>query len=127
MRARLLFALRLVVVLCLVCSTQGLLLMQTTFSLRRDVIAERYCVNKDAPELECGGACFLSKQLKERHEQEQQHSEGALEVALRLHWFAEAAEETAPPLPRPEPEWALGDALGYSDGSTMAVFRPPRG
>ena len=127
MRARLLIALRLGLVLCLALSTQGLLLMQTTFSLRRDAIAARYCVNKDAPELQCEGGCFLSKQLKERRDKERQHTEGALDVALRLHWFAADRVRLAVPPPRPGPEQAAEHGLGYAEGARLAVFRPPRG
>ena len=34
------------------------------FQLNIDYIIEKYCVNKDAPQLSCNGKCHLSKQLQ---------------------------------------------------------------
>lgn len=35
------------------------------FKLNRDAIEERFCTNKNKPELQCHGTCHLKKQLQE--------------------------------------------------------------
>ena len=34
------------------------------YELNIDTIIQKYCVNKDQPELQCNGKCYLSKQLQ---------------------------------------------------------------
>lgn len=34
------------------------------YQLNIDYIIETYCINKEKPELQCNGKCFLSKQLE---------------------------------------------------------------
>jgi hypothetical protein len=35
------------------------------YKLNRDAIEQRFCVNKNKPELQCHGSCHLKKQLQE--------------------------------------------------------------
>lgn len=35
------------------------------FFMNREKIAEKYCVNKNRPTLNCNGKCYLSKKMKE--------------------------------------------------------------
>lgn len=35
------------------------------FFMNREKIAEKYCVNKSRPSLQCNGKCYLSKKMKE--------------------------------------------------------------
>ncbi|MBX2924367.1 MAG: hypothetical protein KF746_19350 [Chitinophagaceae bacterium] len=35
------------------------------FKLNRDAIEQRFCINKNNPELQCHGTCHLKKQLRE--------------------------------------------------------------
>ncbi len=35
------------------------------YLINQDYIAEFLCINKDKPELECNGKCYLAKQLEE--------------------------------------------------------------
>lgn len=35
------------------------------FKLNRTIIEQRFCINKNKPELQCHGACHLKKQLQE--------------------------------------------------------------
>jgi hypothetical protein len=36
-----------------------------------DYIVENFCINKDKPELECNGQCYLMKQLAEQTDEDQ--------------------------------------------------------
>lgn len=40
------------------------------FEQNKDFIAQHFCINRDRPELQCQGSCYLKKQL-----QETEHSE----------------------------------------------------
>ena len=39
------------------------------FGLNKDYIAEFLCINKDKPEMACGGKCHLMKQLEEQNKE----------------------------------------------------------
>ncbi|MEM8601712.1 MAG: hypothetical protein AAGF99_17485, partial [Bacteroidota bacterium] len=80
--SRLAALVRLVLLLCLVASTQSLLVVQGVFVLRQDVIAERFCENRERPEVDCDGVCYLTQQLKERQDREREHNKAVLELAL---------------------------------------------
>lgn len=42
------------------------------YELRKDYIIQNFCVNKNRPELNCNGKCYLAKQIKAAEQQEQQ-------------------------------------------------------
>ncbi|WP_017259535.1 hypothetical protein [Pedobacter arcticus] len=39
--------------------------MIVCFKLNQDAIEQRFCINKNAPELQCHGACHLKKKLQD--------------------------------------------------------------
>ncbi len=43
------------------------------YLVNQDYIAEFLCINKDKPELECNGKCYLKKQLKEASEEKEKN------------------------------------------------------
>lgn len=46
----------------------------TYYGLNIDLIIERYCVNKDQPQLHCDGKCFLAQQLNEASDTNEDNS-----------------------------------------------------
>ena len=40
------------------------------FAINQDYIAEFLCINKDKPEMACGGKCHLMKQLEKQEKEE---------------------------------------------------------
>ncbi|MGS2738469.1 hypothetical protein [Sinomicrobium sp. M5D2P17] len=42
------------------------------YLVNEDYIAEYFCVNKDRPELQCNGQCYLARQLKKQQEDKKQ-------------------------------------------------------
>lgn len=40
------------------------------YEINKKEITEKYCVNKDKPQMHCCGKCFLKKQLARQQEQE---------------------------------------------------------
>ena len=47
------------------------------FKLNRDAIEQRFCINKNKPELQCHGTCHLKKQLRE--------TENSASSSIRIH------------------------------------------
>ncbi len=43
------------------------------YLVNQDYIADFLCINKDKPELECNGKCYLKKQLKEASEEKEKN------------------------------------------------------
>lgn len=44
------------------------------YIINKDYIAEHYCVNKDNPEMDCDGKCYLVKQLKQASDDQEESS-----------------------------------------------------
>ncbi|WP_165870315.1 hypothetical protein [Albibacterium bauzanense] len=40
------------------------------FKLNQDTIEQEFCINKDKPELQCHGTCYLKKQLQQKEDTE---------------------------------------------------------
>ena len=57
-----------VLVLLLMSKTFYSLFWQTYFYMNQKEIAAIECVNKDRPEMDCGGKCYLAKQLEKADE-----------------------------------------------------------
>ena len=109
--------LRLVVVLSLVLSTQGLLLVQGAYVLRQDFIAEHLCVNRDKPEENCHGKCHLRQQL-ERQQQRQDEERQAASLILLIGGTFLVVEAEVPPKPD-------GRAVAYTAPPETLLPAPP--
>jgi hypothetical protein len=143
---------RVLVVLGLVLSTQSLLMLQMAFELRRDYIAEHLCVNRDRPEMECNGKCYLRAQseaamhgpaLEDPHAhhapdhagaQEKPHTHPApvsnrqvnlLEVALSGMMFVPVRPALRMPGVTERPYAAWRPTL-HDEAAALEVFHPPR-
>lgn len=118
--------LRLVVVLGLVLSTQGLLLVQGAYVLRQDFIAEHLCVNRDKPEMDCHGKCHLRKQL-ERQQQRQEEERQAASLVLLIGGSFLAIETEAPPTPDARTvAYTAPPEIHFPAPPPTEVFHPPQ-
>src|SRR5690554_1510164 len=115
-------AARLVLVLGLVLSTQGLLLLQGAYVLRKDFVAEHLCVNRDRPEADCHGKCHLRKQLDEQQEREEQRA--GLEVMLSGVFLSAVAVTPQAP-PAEARTYGLTPQRHPPSPPEPGVFRPP--
>ena len=64
------------------------------WKINQDRITEKYCENKNRPELECDGKCYLAKQLRKLDVEEQQ--ERALSAVLAHHPALRQAHDGVP-------------------------------
>jgi len=125
-RARLLYTARLLLVLAVVASTQGYLLTQAAFSLRRDYIAERLCVNRARPELECHGRCLLKERIEQQQRQERERQTVMLGLALSAVMLRPAPVDLPAAPARAVPSYAVWAAAAPPVGAPADVFHPPR-
>lgn len=122
---------RLILVLTLVVSTQGLLLVQGTFLLRQDYVASVLCVNRFNRDSDCNGKCYLQQQMEHHAGSHHSHdgndrAPALLQVALSVHALIVEGEDLEPAVP--------ADANGHlrvNDHSpdrllVSGVFHPPR-
>ncbi len=106
-------------------------LLYLDYELRKEFIIDNFCVNKDRPELNCDGQCYLATRLAAVQEQEQKQAEQnfvfkLLETVTDCRTFF--ANFSAP-------EYAFGGLVKSSfqyappslDGAALSgVFHPPQ-
>lgn len=115
---------RLMLVLALMVSTQGLLVVQGAFVLRQEFIAEKLCLNRERPDIECEGTCVLKSLLKEQRErEEQQHAR--LEIALSISIIAHPSVELPMPTTRAT-AWPTHIPVRLVEADSGDIFHPPR-
>ncbi|MFN8431548.1 MAG: hypothetical protein U0V04_16330 [Spirosomataceae bacterium] len=44
------------------------------YQLRKDFIVRNYCINKNRPEMNCDGKCYLAKQIKKAQENDEKQA-----------------------------------------------------
>lgn len=116
---------RLLLVLSLVLSTQSLVMVQVAFQLRQDVIVEKFCVNRDRPEMQCDGHCQLSKMMQKAQDREDERRAAMLELFFSFSlWLAPAPK--APPVEAETKAWPSYAKANPPSGAPHGIFRPPR-
>ena len=55
------------------------------FQMRKEYISEVLCINKTKPQLDCGGKCFLTKQLKQAEQSKK--TEGPVTERFQISFF----------------------------------------
>jgi hypothetical protein len=90
--------------------------------LTQDYITEKFCVNKDKPELQCNGKCHMKDMVAENTEKENQtmsHVENILPV-----FYTELCVDLPTPLLLQTITLKLGDVY-LSDAYFDRTFQPP--
>ncbi|WP_186755330.1 hypothetical protein [Echinicola salinicaeni] len=54
--------------------------IQMDYAINKEYITENFCVNKERPEMNCDGKCFLAEKLKAAQEQKEQQP-GAIDFS----------------------------------------------
>lgn len=68
----------------IITQTFGPHLMTMAFRLNQRVIADKYCVNKARPQMQCKGQCFLAKKLAKMNQSDtEQEKPGELSINLK--------------------------------------------
>lgn len=124
--------LRLVLVLVIAASTQGLLFAQGAWLVNQEWIADTLCVNRDRPELNCDGKCQLAERMEKMSghhgSHSHEHSDPAALLELAMSVRATVADRFGlpePPLPS-EQDLASGVHSDTGREASQGVFHPPR-
>jgi len=64
------------------------------YAINKDYISEYLCINKDQPELQCDGKCYLSQQLKILQEKEQSDTKVPSAIEPYLFWGLNSREQS---------------------------------
>ena len=110
--------------LVLLASVQSYGVVAAQFALDRESIAERYCVNRDRPELHCDGACELSRRLAQQNERE--HEVTLLGVALSATFWLAPAPRLAEPASEAVAVPGRPAGRRAPRGVPADVFHPPQ-
>jgi len=100
-----------------------------SFELNRDFIAKNLCENRNRPQLNCDGQCFLAKKLKAQHDREDRETTERIQnmpvltlfcADLFSFTFANSAEDAS-----------AGTLISYRQQLPYAaplhgIFQPPR-
>lgn len=96
------------------------------FEWNQAALVEAHCVNKDRPELMCGGHCYLSKQLAKTMPTTPAREETSPEIRVPMFPVYLPAQEQ---LPLPDPAAAAHRAegtLAHYCPHIPALLRPPQ-
>ncbi len=118
-------ALSVLLICLLLAETTSRLVVVAAFAMNRNYIAQNLCENREMPELNCDGQCYLAKKLKQAADKESQHEQET--VQLNFHppfiteqatWIAHgnAAERNEP---MPEHPFLL-------PSFSFSIFHPPK-
>ena len=94
------------------------------FLISKDFIAAELCENKDVPEMECNGKCYLKKELKKDEERKSDEKITKVEVLL----FCEFKIIELDPVPEFQIEKSEDSKYlkrPLSSGYDMDIFHPP--
>lgn len=100
-----------------------------SFQLNRDFIAKNLCVNRNRPQLNCNGKCYLAKKLKDQHEREDRETTERIQnmpvlalfcTDLFSFAFADAIGDATSSLPV-----SYYQQLPYA-APLQGIFQPPR-
>ena len=59
------------------------LFIYASFELNQEYIASTLCVNRDKPEINCNGKCYLSKKIKQAEEKEKKQELDGLKKSVQ--------------------------------------------
>lgn len=111
--------------LVLVAGLQGTVLVELMYVLRHDHVATHFCVNKDNPDANCNGKCFLAKRVADA----EGHADGdavphTIRPAVPMVSTLPVRPAVPPARERTQPH-ATSPASPSTDPPPADIFRPP--
>ena len=99
------------------------------YALNYDYIVEELCVNRDRPELECNGRCYLMQALAEEASRKKDAAQQGLKSSLQIGFTFFAEPKTNYDLDQksvtPEKKRFFRYLVFAPKGYDAEVFRPP--
>jgi hypothetical protein len=98
--------------------------LYTYFTVNRQAIADKLCVNKSNPQMHCNGHCFLAKQLNKAEKNEKQQSQILKEKDENV--ISDEHEVLAPYLPVYKVSQIYPQRIFYSSTQYhLDIVKPP--
>lgn len=95
------------------------------YYVNKDYIAAVLCENKDKPQVQCKGKCFLKKRLKKVEEQERNHQPSVKGMELLVFLGTNPFAVQQPTVRETSRHYPAHKTNGYSFLFLPAPFRPP--
>lgn len=124
---------------CIALSLLGLMLVKAwvipllylDFEIRRDYIVANLCENRNRPQLNCNGKCYLAKRIAETKKQEERQAEQNYMASL-IYQVMDTREHNYFSVPTPVFEIPLNHFFNYKSPFSASsvvddIFHPPLG
>lgn len=95
-------------------------IIEASFFINQEQIAEELCENKDKPELQCEGHCQLKKELEKKNEPQAQNRFNEMSVFIG----AKGLEITRPEI-KPQDFTVTFYNATYTNTFVSEIFHPP--
>jgi hypothetical protein len=96
------------------------------FEMNEDYIAKELCVNKNKPELQCNGKCYLMNKLKQAQDKEQKQEHQFQKVQLQMQEAIVALPFTFKQYPIAAINFSIPLNTGMPVARVNAIFHPPQ-
>ncbi len=96
------------------------------FEVAQPYVEQRWCVNKDRPEMQCHGKCFLHQELQRQEQQDTGKEPLNIDEALKLTLIASSLAALTAELILPFNMRPVGATLGAGADFVAELFHPPR-
>ncbi|MFQ5448022.1 MAG: hypothetical protein ACE5FF_13935 [Saprospiraceae bacterium] len=61
------------------------------FKIEQNEIIEKWCINKDKPQMHCDGKCYLKQRFVEQHDKNQSKAPVPVSDQLKITWISHPA------------------------------------
>jgi len=97
------------------------------FNLNRDYVARVLCENRDKPQMNCNGQCYLAKKLKASQDKQDKETTRRIQGLPMLEWFCESVTAFVflPPLRLPA-EQIFAYLIPCYPAPLARYFQPPK-
>ena len=96
------------------------------FEMNEDYIAKELCVNKNKPELQCNGKCYLMNKLKQAQDKEQKQEHQFQKVQLQMQEAIVALPFIFKQYPIAAINFSIPLNTGIPVARVNAIFHPPQ-
>jgi len=116
-----------ILLLALISSNLSSLFVYAEFKTNQKYIAAVLCENKDKPQLNCQGKCYLMKKLKEAEDKEKKQENTSQKKAAYDLFFIARMEQVALPVILTVKVQPVNSNIGLSTFDSEILHPPPAG
>ncbi|MEL6558778.1 MAG: hypothetical protein AAFQ94_11380 [Bacteroidota bacterium] len=95
------------------------------FEIRKDYIAKVLCINKEKPITQCGGKCFLKRQLENTQQGDQQGNVAPRLTNINFYSPSKALKVEFNSLLPTHTKYVIPNTIGHSQLFHSDIFHPP--